>query len=162
MRALIFSHRKFIRSLLRDERGTQLVELAIVLPLVLVLFGAIAEFGRFFYAYTTLSKATRAGARYLVSQPPTGAEYTAAKIAAQNIVIYGNTAGTGTPVVEGLSAANVQIIPNKTGGTTQSQTITIQNFDYVPLFDIGGLIHQPGLSLEVNLGASSTLRQLVQ
>ena len=157
MRALIFSHRKFIRSLLRDERGTQLVELAIVLPLVLVLFGAIAEFGRFFYAYTTLSKATRAGARYLVSQPVGTMDSTA-----RNIVIYGNTAGTGTPVVEGLSAANVQIIPNKTGGTTQSQTIAIQNFDYVPLFDIGGLIHQPGLSLEVNLGASSTLRQLVQ
>ncbi|MGI8566194.1 MAG: TadE/TadG family type IV pilus assembly protein, partial [Pyrinomonadaceae bacterium] len=31
------------------ENGTQLAELAIVLPIILVLFGATAEFGRFFY-----------------------------------------------------------------------------------------------------------------
>ena len=54
----------------RDERGTQLVELAIVMPILLLLLGATAEFGRFFHTYTTLLKGTRAAARYIVSQPP--------------------------------------------------------------------------------------------
>ena len=60
------------RRFARSERGTQLVELAIVLPVLLVLFGATAEFGRFFYTYQTLSKATRVGARYLTTAPTGG------------------------------------------------------------------------------------------
>ena len=80
----------------RDERGAQLIELAIVLPLFLVMFAATAEFGRFFYEYTTLAKATRAGTRYLITAPSTGKSDTEAR----NIVVYGNPAGTGTPIVK--------------------------------------------------------------
>ena len=47
-----------------DERGSQLVELAIALPVMIVLLGSVAEFGRFFYMYTTLTNAVRGGAPY--------------------------------------------------------------------------------------------------
>ena len=53
-----------VRRFLRREHGTQLVELAIALPLMLVLLGGIAEFGRLFYTYSTLTNAVRAGARH--------------------------------------------------------------------------------------------------
>ena len=33
----------------RDDRGLQLVEVALVIPIMLLLFGAVAEFGRYFY-----------------------------------------------------------------------------------------------------------------
>src|SRR6266516_4760385 len=56
-----------LRGFARNERGIQLVELAIVLPVLMLLFGATAEFGRFFYEYTTLAKASRVGTRYLVT-----------------------------------------------------------------------------------------------
>ena len=36
-----------ISSFKRDERGVQLVELAIVLPVLVLLFAAAAEFGRY-------------------------------------------------------------------------------------------------------------------
>ena len=141
----------------RDERGSQLAELAIVMPLLVVLLGASAEFGRVFYTYTTLLKGTRAAARYLVSQPPGAGD-----AAARNLLVYGNTAGTGTPVASGLTTANVKITPTKTGGTTQTTTVEIQNFIYVPLFDLGKLTRSSTLSLGVNVGARSTMRQITQ
>ena len=142
----------------RDERGTQLVELAIVMPLLLVMLGATAEFGRFFYTYTTLLKGTRAAARYLVSQPPG-----MGTVAARNLVVYGNTAGAGAPITSGLTTAHVKITASANGsGITQTQTIEIQNFTYVPLFDLGKLTRNSTLSLSVNVGAGSTMRQLVQ
>jgi Flp pilus assembly protein TadG len=142
---------------LGDERGTQLVELALVVPVMLMLVGAVAEFGRFFYTYSTLSKATRAGARYQISQPP-GASDAAAK----NLVVYGNAAGTGSPVVSGLSPANVQVTPNKTGSHVETVTVSISGYTYQPIFDLGKLTKSSTLSLSVNVGASSTMRQLVQ
>jgi Flp pilus assembly protein TadG len=141
----------------RDERGSQLVELALVMPLMLLLLGATAEFGRYFYTYTTLLKGTRAAARYLVSQPPGAGD-----AAARNLLVYGNTAGTGAPVASGLTTANVKITPAKTGGTTQTTTVEIQNFTYVPVFDLGKLTRSSTLSLRVNVGAKSTMRQITQ
>lgn len=150
--------RRLVRALARDERGTQLVELAIVIPVLLMLLGAAAEFSRFFNTYSTLAKATRAGARYQISQPP-GASDTAAK----NIVVYGNPAGTGTPVVAGLSPTQVKVTPNKAGASTvQTVTVSIDGYPYVPIFDLGKLTNSPSLSLAVNVNPSSTMRQLVQ
>lgn len=145
------------RRLARDERGTQLVELAIVVPLLLMLVGATAEFGRFFYTYSTLSKATRVGARYQVSQPP-GTNFAQTK----NLVVYGNMTGTGAPVAAGLTTANVQVVENKAGGATQTVTVSISNYGYQPVFDLGKLTKTPALSLSVNVAPSSTMRQLVQ
>ncbi len=45
-----------IRRFVKKERGTQLVELAIVLPVMLMLFASIAEFSNFFSTYTALDK----------------------------------------------------------------------------------------------------------
>ena len=79
----------------RDEQGVQLLELAIVLPIMLLMFAGIAEFGRYFYEYTTLSKAARVGARYLVTQKVDCVQADLAR----NLVVYGNTAGTGSPIL---------------------------------------------------------------
>ena len=146
--------RRRLRAMRDSERGSQLVELAIIMPVILVLLGATAEFGRFFYTYSTLLKGTRAASRYLVSQPVGDAD-----AAARNLVVYGNTAGTGTPVVSGLTTANIVITPNKVGAKTQ--TVEIQNYTYVPIFDLGKLTRSSTLSLSVNVGAKSTMRQLV-
>jgi Flp pilus assembly protein TadG len=127
----------------RNERGVQMAELAIVLPLFLILFGATAEFGRFFYEYSTLAKATRAGSRYLVSAAVTGEEDAAAK----NIVVYGNPEGKGSPVVKGLTTTNVTI--TRQGGTASlPQTIKVQitGYKYQPIFDLGALTKNSALS----------------
>lgn len=138
----------------RCERGTQLVELAIVLPVLLALFGATAEFGRFFYTYTTLSKATRAGARYLTVAPPGATDEQA-----QNLVVYGNTAGTGEPVVSGLTPDQIEI--TRGGGAAslpQLVTVRIEGYTYEPLFDIGLLIGRSSVSLNIDVSPSTTMR----
>jgi len=152
MRRQPFNKNSMMRFWLRDERGTQLVELAIMLPLVAVLFGTVAEFGRMFYTYNTLAKATRAAARYAVVQPP---EDASKDTAAKKLAVYGNTAGDGAPVVEGLDVANISV--NRSGELT---TVTIQNFNYTPLFDLGKLIRNPDLSLNLPLAAKTTMRQI--
>ncbi|HKR00763.1 MAG TPA: TadE/TadG family type IV pilus assembly protein [Pyrinomonadaceae bacterium] len=141
-----------------EERGAQLVELAIILPIFMFMFGAVAEFGRYFYEYTTLSKATRAGARYLISAKTSAQEDTIAK----NIVVYGNPTGTGTPVVKGLTPGNV--IVTRTGGSlTVPQTVTVEisGYKYQPAFDLGKMLNMPSLSLNVDVKPSMTMRYLL-
>lgn len=142
----------------REERGAQLAELAIVLPLFLMMFGAAAEFGRYFYEYTTLDKATRAGSRYLATAAVNGSE----DARARNIVVYGNPEGTGTPVISGLTTANV-IITRMGGVPTLPQTVTVQisGYKYQPVFDLGKLIKVPSLSLNIDVKPSVTMRYLL-
>jgi len=49
----------------RREEGASTIELAVIFPVLVLLFVGTAELGRLFYTYTTLSKATAVGARYL-------------------------------------------------------------------------------------------------
>jgi Flp pilus assembly protein TadG len=147
-----------ITRLMRNERGVQLAELALTLPIFLLLFGATAEFGRFFYEYSTLAKAARAGSRYLATAGVSAADDTAAK----NIVVYGNPDGTGTPVVKGLTTANVTI--TREGGAPKlPETVKVQitNYKYQPIFDLGALTKTPSLSLNVDVKPSVTMRYLL-
>jgi len=142
----------------RDERGLQLVETAIVIPIFLMLFGATAEFGRYFYEYTTLAKASRVGSRYLATAVVSGTEDAVAK----NIVVYGNTTGTGSPLLTGLTTSNVVI--TRQGGTPvlpQTVTVSIVGFKHQPIFDLGKLTNISGLSTNVDVKPSVTMRYLL-
>jgi Flp pilus assembly protein TadG len=146
----------------RDERGLQLVELAIVLPVMVLLFAGAAEFGRYFYEYTTLAKGSRVAARYLVTAKTNGDDDAAAK----NLVVYGNIAGTGSPIVNGLTVANVSIARRNasgglmTGGVPKTVTIQIISFTHTPLFDLGGLTRS-STTLNIGVTPSVTMRYLL-
>ena len=152
-----------LKRLGRDERGVQLVELAIVLPVFLLLFAAIAEFSCYFYEYTTLAKATRVGARYLATAAvnPNAVNPNEDKIA-KNIVVFGNAAGTGTPILTGLATSNVTI--SRTGGTsTLPQTVSVQitGFKHQPVLDLGKLMNIPTLSMNIDVKPAVTMRYLL-
>jgi len=153
-----------LRALARNEQGTQLVELAIVLPVLLILFAATAEFGRYFYEYTTLAKAARVGTRYLVIAKVDCFEATQAK----KLVVYGNTAGTGAPLIEGLTTDHVSVTPNDSacdGGSPPAVpptiTVSITGFKHQPLFDLGGLMNNSAFSLNIDVKPSVTMRYLL-
>jgi len=144
----------------RDDRGLQLVEVALVIPIMLVLFGAVAEFGRYFYEYTTVAKAARVGARYLVSKSvSSGINYEAQ---AKNLVVFGNIAGTGSPVLDGLSVDNVQVqYVGGTSGIPELVKVSIVNYPHKSVLDLGKLLNNAGLSLNVDVKPSVTLRFLL-
>ena len=148
----------FFKRFQADERGVQLAELAVVMPIFLLLFGATAEFGRYFYEYSTLAKAARIGSRYLATAAVNSNQNTAA----QNIVVYGNAAGTGSPILNGLSTANVTL--TRQGGVScvpQTVTVQIVNFKHQPVFDLGKLTNIPSLTMNIDVKPSVTMRYLL-
>jgi len=49
-----------------SDRGSELIELAVVLPILLLVFAAIADFGFLFQRYEVVTNAAREGARIAV------------------------------------------------------------------------------------------------
>lgn len=54
---------------LRKQRGQSLIELALLLPLLLILVIGALEFGRLFYTEIVITNAAREGAYYLATHP---------------------------------------------------------------------------------------------
>ena len=148
-----------VRRFVKREQGTHLVELAIALPVMLVLMGGLAEFGRFFYTYTTLTNAVRAGARHACKWER-NASWTFPETS--NMVVYGDYSDTSNgPILPGLTTANVDITANGPSvNNIDSVTVSIKNYTYQPLFDLGKLTGISGLSLNINMNASATMHQL--
>ena len=128
------------------EDGSSIIELAIVFPVLLLLFAGTAELGRLFYTYSTLARATEVGARYLsMSRDAVSADATkvaAAKLAAQSLVVCGYTNCAGkTPIVAGLSpATNVKVTLPATGAIVKYVKVEIQGYNYQPgVFNLAGL-----------------------
>ena len=84
------------------QKGTAIVEFALILPLLLLLTMITTEFGRAIYQYNTIVKSLRNATRYLSLQTP-NTKITEAK----NLVVFGNIAGTGPALVPGLTLAQV-------------------------------------------------------
>lgn len=99
----------------RLQRGVAMVEFAIVLPLLLLLLLAIAEFGRMLYHYNNLLQANRDAVRYLAGQAWNGnlGKVTINSVLAErtrNLAVYGvPVSQPGKEVVPGLTTANVQV-----------------------------------------------------
>jgi Flp pilus assembly protein TadG len=147
---------RLLQRFTRDERGVQLVEVTIVIPLFLMLFAATAEFGRYYYEYTTLAKATRGGARYLSAALKGSGDGTD-----KNIVVFGNAGGTGTPILDGLTTGQVNITYQ--GGSAaipETVTVSIQGYTHQPIFNLGALTKIVGLNLAVDVKPSVTMRYL--
>ncbi|HEV7376066.1 MAG TPA: TadE/TadG family type IV pilus assembly protein [Pyrinomonadaceae bacterium] len=148
-----------VRRFLRRERGSQLVELAIALPVLLLLLGAATEFARYFYTYSTLTNAVRAGARH-ASKWQRSASWTFPETS--NMVVYGDFTDTSNgPIVPGLTTGNVIVQANgPSANNVDSVTVKIVNYKYQPLFDVGKLTGIPSLSLNIDMNASATMHQL--
>jgi hypothetical protein len=148
-----------VRRFLKKERGTQILELAIALPVMLMMLGAVGEFGRFFYTYSALENAVRAGARHACKWER-NASWTVPET--NNMVVYGDYSDTSNgPILPGLSTSNVVIKANGPSvNNIDSVTVSIVNYRYTPLFDLGAITGIPSLTLDIPMNASATMHQL--
>jgi Flp pilus assembly protein TadG len=94
--------------------GLAVVEMAIVLPILILLTLAAGEFGRAFIQYSRLSHRVQSAARFVAEnalQGTTGVALLTDSIRTQaiNLVVYGTTASGTTPAVPGLSPTDVVV-----------------------------------------------------
>jgi Flp pilus assembly protein TadG len=148
-----------LQSLFRRDDGTQMIEFAIVFPVLLLLFAGTTELGRLFYTYTTLAKATRGGARYLSLATDVNLSTNAGK----NIVMCGNAAGCGgagqpAVIVPNLQASNIVVTPPVNGVGTKYVTVAITNYQYQPL--VFNLNAMTGGNFNLTLTPSTTMRYM--
>lgn len=84
------------------QHGVAIIEMALIIPLLLMLLFIVTELGRAVMQYNTLTKSVRDGARYLSTQLQ---DTMVAE--AKNLIVYGNTAGDGSSIVAGLETSHV-------------------------------------------------------
>jgi len=141
-----------------------MIEFAIVLPALLLLFASATEMGRMFYTYTTLQKSTEGAARYLSSvQAPTGTFASADINTATNMVVCGRPASCSgqTPIVNGLQAGNVTITSPGAGVGLRYVTVTV-NYAYTPLvFNLGAMTGSQNLSLNFTFTPRIKMRYML-
>jgi Flp pilus assembly protein TadG len=146
----------------RGQRGTAIVEFTIALPVLLVLLAATAEIGRMLNQYDTLNKAVRDGARYVAANALLGTTgvvniSSAVQTATVNLVVTGNTAGTGSALLPNLTAGNVTVASVANGYVSVSAA-----YSYVPM--LGAQIPTFGLTAAINtsvtLNATVVMRPL--
>jgi len=137
--------------LVRSERGSSLVELALMLPVLgLLLFGAI-DFGRGYYLSIEVTNAARAGAQFGLSNASAARMQSAATSDASDVAgitataIYGCECPDGTGQIPNCSSS-----PGCANAVNYVQVTT--NATYTPL------IPWPGVPSSIPLQGQATMR----
>lgn len=139
---MLNNHQNFKKCRMPDsQKGVAAVEFGLLIILLLMIVGAIIEFGRVFWYYDALSKATRDGAR-LMSKADKAIIASTEVNAAKDLVVAAVNAAKVSP---GLTTGNVRVeclndsysaIACVDGTAPENVRVTIINFDVV----IGGLM----------------------
>jgi hypothetical protein len=100
------------------ERGSTIIEFAVVASAFFMMLIGICAGSNLYFTHNALVEATRRGARYAATEPadticgtptqgPSNCPACLTRI--QNYAVYGNSAGTGSPLVNGLQPSNVTV-----------------------------------------------------
>lgn len=126
----------------RQERGSNLVEAAIVLPTLLLLLAGVADIGRAFREYIVLTGAAREGARYaayfpsqqnLIEDHVLQAASDAGVTLARSNVLVTRIQGTGAD--EAVRVTATRQVALLLGGVVGLHTLTISSFAEMPILD---------------------------
>jgi Flp pilus assembly protein TadG len=146
----------------RRQRGTAIVETIVAAPVLLFLVLVGGEITNAFVDHNTLTKYARHAARHLAANAVQGTTTVVALspdlvTETQNLAVFGNVAGTGTPILPGLAPANVQVLD--IGGNNVQVTVT-----YAYNGILGNTLPAFGFGADGNLGmnlqATTTMRAL--
>jgi hypothetical protein len=134
---------------MRARRGNAILEFAVASSILVPLFAGVFQFGYSLYVYNNLDSAVHGGARYASLRAYDSATPTpsaAFSKAVENMVVYGNPDGTGSPVAPGLSIANVEVLPNMNGAAPESITVRIADYTVNAIFADFQFKGKPGVT----------------
>lgn len=144
------------------QRGTAVVETIVATPILLFLVLIGAEITNAFVDHNTLTKSARHAVRHLAENAVQGTTTVVSLDAGlvaetRNLLVFGNVAGSGTPILPGLAVGNVQVLD--LGGNNVQVTIT---YPYNGI--LGNALPTFGFGTDRNLGfnlqATATMRAL--
>ena len=134
--------------LARDSRGNAVVEFALVLPLLLLLFAGISEIGRAYYQANAVEKGLRAGALFAGRNDfPLTAQV---RTMVANLVKTGTLDGSGPYLVSGWADVNADLNIDDTLTFPVDATTTIPVVRVTATVPFDPLI--PGMLTLVGLG----------
>ena len=132
----------------RDARGNAVVEFALVLPLLLLLFAGISEIGRAYYQANAVEKGLRAGALFAGRN---GFPLTAqVRTMVANLVKTGTLDGSGPYLVSGWADVNAGLNIDDTLTFSVDATTTIPVVRVTATVPLDPLM--PGMLALVGLG----------
>jgi Flp pilus assembly protein TadG len=108
----------------KNERGSTLVEFAIGVTVFVTVMFAVLEFGRALWVHNALSDAARRGARYAVLHSQGSIDEV------KNVVVYGDAAGTGQPMLNNLTTGNVEVTYNNFGLNDGTVSVSIKEYQF--------------------------------
>ena len=145
-----------------NQRGAAMVETVITLPVILFLVLVGAEITNAFIDHNTLTKATRNAVRHLANNAIPGTGGVVALDAnivneTQNLLVFGNTSGSGTPVLPRLGPGDVQVTDIGSNNVQVSVAYAYNGIlgNTLPAFGFG-----PDSNLAMNLRATASMRAL--
>jgi Flp pilus assembly protein TadG len=134
----------------RSQRGSVMVEFALLSPILVSLFLGVILFGFDFYTYNRLEEAVRSGARFASTQTydvlhasdpaftcgtssvpcnfvlnPASSAF-AQRVA--NLTVYGDPAGGTNPLISGLTTANITVALDVKNGVPTFAWVAVTGF----------------------------------
>jgi Flp pilus assembly protein TadG len=148
------SQKSSLERILSDSDGASFVELALVLPLFLMMLVPVVDLGRGFYAAIEVTSAAHAGAMYGVENPSdTDGMIQAAKAGASNLSDVTATAAYGCECSDGTSAvASCASTPTCTYNYVTYVDVTVTS-PYRTVFAYPGLPSSMNITREFRLRA---------
>ena len=132
--------------LLRNRRGSAMLEFAIGSGMLVAAFTGTFQFGYTFLQYNNLQNAVARGARYASLVPydsATTTPSTAFSNAVKNVVVYGSPVAGSTAVLPGLTTSNVNLTVTFSNGIPSVMTVSISGYAINSIFAANTLTNKP-------------------
>jgi Flp pilus assembly protein TadG len=138
----------------RCEEGSQLIELALVLPMLIAVFIGAVDFGRAYFLSMEVTSAAEAGAMYGITNPADTAGMQSAALAdAPDLPGMTPTATYGTECADGSSPALANNTPPSSCPTGVVQFVEVDTTTtYQPI------LYYPGFQSAFTLSGKSRMR----
>jgi Flp pilus assembly protein TadG len=136
------------RSLL-SRRGNAAVEFALSMSVLAVLFTGVYQYGYTMHAYNALETAVANAARSAMRTTVRAENKPGYRTALQNLVVYGNTAGTGNPLLTGLTRDHVDVTlaPDSATAAPDIVTVAITGYTIDGMFGHYQMTNRPRLTM---------------